>query len=60
MDNTNQAPIEEWTASELFHYLQNTHIIAPEEQFEDWKHDRTDMIKMVRDNEDPKLLISQL
>lgn len=42
--------IEEWTAAELFEYLRGNFIIDPDENFEDWKHDRTDMIKRVKED----------
>lgn len=40
---------ESWTADELFNYLQGMCIISEDEEFEDWKHDRTDMIDMCVD-----------
>lgn len=46
----NCAPVEDWTASELFDYLIGMNVIHPEEIAEDWIHDRTDMIKMVKED----------
>ena len=40
--------VEDWTDSELFNALIGLHIIAPDEVFEDWMHDRPLMIDMVR------------
>jgi hypothetical protein len=42
--------IDEWTTSDLFHYLLNNELIPEDAEFEDWKHDRTDMIGMVKEN----------
>lgn len=44
------APIDDWTESELFYYLISTSVISPDEEFEDWKHNRTDMVKMANAN----------
>jgi hypothetical protein len=41
---------EEWTAIELFEYLQDRMLIDDEEVFDDWMHNRTDMIKMVKED----------
>jgi hypothetical protein len=38
-----------WNASELFHFLQNNHIVSEDDEFEDWMHDRPDMIKMAEE-----------
>ncbi len=42
--------IEDWTASELFNYLISMSVIHSDEEFEDWKHDRPEMIRMVRED----------
>lgn len=41
---------ENWTTSELFNYCQVLSIIAPDEEFENWKHNRTDLLRMVKDD----------
>jgi hypothetical protein len=40
---------EDWTATELFDFLQTNHVISDEDDFEKWMHDRTDMISLVQD-----------
>lgn len=39
---------EDWQTCELFDFLQVNHCIHPDEVFEEWMHDRYDMIKMVK------------
>lgn len=42
-----EAPnFEDWTATELFEYLQSNYVLPEEEEFEDWKHDREEMLYM--------------
>lgn len=43
---------EEWTSVEMFTFLREMKIISNDEEFEDWKHDRSDMLQMIRDYED--------
>ncbi|WP_075344116.1 hypothetical protein [Tenacibaculum agarivorans] len=44
--NLNNHDLSEWTTSELFYFLQSIHLIAPDDNFEDWMHDRSDMIQL--------------
>lgn len=44
------APVEDWTASELFEYLYDKNIIETFEVFENWMHDRALMIEMVKED----------
>lgn len=39
---------DNWTTTELFTYLIIMSIISPDENFEDWKNNRTDIVKMVK------------
>ena len=39
-----------WTTSELFQYLIAMSVIHPDEEFEDWRHDRPEMLRMVRED----------
>ena len=39
---------ENWTTAELFNYLIMLGIIPDDEDFEDWKYDRIDMLKMCK------------
>lgn len=50
MDYYRHELVGEWTASDLFNWLQNMHIIADDEEVEDWYDSRGDMVDMVRDN----------
>ena len=38
-----------WTATELFDYLQSNEVIDEDDQFEDWMNDRVDMIDMAEE-----------
>ena len=49
MDNQYNNP-EDWTTSELFDHLIGSSIIHPDDKFEDWMHDRADMVKMVKED----------
>lgn len=40
---------ESWAATELFEYLVDNYVISDDESFEDWKHDRTDMLKLCKE-----------
>ena len=40
-------PVEEWTAAELFDYLNERDLLEEDADFENYKHDRTDMIDLV-------------
>jgi len=42
--------IEDWTTSEIFDYLILNYLIPEESCFEDWKHDRTDMISILKEH----------
>ena len=42
--------VKDWTADELFQYLIGMSVIAPEEIFSDWMHDRPEMIRMVKED----------
>lgn len=37
-----------WTTIELFSFLITMKVISDDEKFEEWKHDRTDMLAMVK------------
>lgn len=41
-----------WTTSELFDYAVLMSLISPDEEFEDWKHNRTELYEMVQDELD--------
>lgn len=43
-------PPEDWTTLELFNYCVALRMISPDEKFEDWKHDRPDLLKMVKED----------
>ena len=42
----------EWTTSELFEYAIGASLIHPEEEFENWMNDRTDLYRIVQDDLD--------
>lgn len=42
--------LEDWGTIELFTYLTSMSVIHPDEEFEDWKHDRADMVRMVKED----------
>ncbi len=39
---------DSWLTCELFDYLVSIGIIPDDEDFEDWKNDRTDMLKICK------------
>lgn len=39
-----------WTTSELFEYAKDVGLIADDEVFENWMHDRPDLLKMVNND----------
>ena len=39
---------EEWLTHELFNFLVINSVISQDEEFEDWKYNRTDMLNMVK------------
>ena len=49
MSETN---FEDWLTCELFDYLKVIDVISEDEEFEDWKFDRTDMLKLCKENEE--------
>jgi len=38
---------EEWTTAELFDYAVAMSLIDPEEEFDNWMHDRGDLLEIV-------------
>lgn len=42
-------PPEDWTATELFDFLQENYIINEDDIFDDWIHCRGQMVDMVND-----------
>lgn len=43
-------PIEDWQTNELFEYLVAASIISPDEEFENWKNDRTRMLELSKEH----------
>ena len=46
MENKEVNEFEEWTTTELFEYLVAAYVVSQDEEFEDWKNCRTDLLKM--------------
>ena len=40
---------EDWQTNELFDYLQACNVISKEDTFDMWMHDRTDMLRWVKE-----------
>ncbi len=50
MTKNKSIPVEEWLTIELFEYCIILGILSPDEKFEDWMNNRTDLYQMVRDD----------
>lgn len=42
---------ESWETVEIFNFLKALYIIDPDNDFEDWKNDRTDLIQIAKDSQ---------
>lgn len=49
MDDPKAIP-EDWTTSELFNYCRCMNLISSEDTFEQWMNDRTDLLRIVKED----------
>lgn len=40
----------DWTTTELFDYCTSNYLISSDDIFEDWMHDRTDLLVIVKND----------
>lgn len=40
---------ENWSTAELFHYLMDNDVIDVDDDFEDWKNNRSELIQMCKE-----------